>query len=321
MRALRALAAGLVLVALMACDDGVLELALVAGGALEVHEATPRDGVVVVLDGELLVARAASLRGTVVVLGGQAQLDGVIEGDVIALAGSVRLGADAHVGGDLAVASAFERHPRARVDGTTTLGPAVPETLSSALRDGPSSWGNVLLRAFWLALIGLLAARFAPRAVDRLGEAVRRHALTAGALGTLAFVVGAVLLVVMAFTVVLIPVSLLGLVVGVVALLVGWSAVGIALGTSLAQRWRHGGGGRSGWRERLAVALGVFGVVLALGALERVPWVGALLALGVTAVGLGAVLLTGFGTRRFVPDVAPDDQPGRPERSPAEPPR
>ena len=321
MRVLGGLVAALVLLALVACDDGVVQLAFVAGGTLEVQAAAPRDGLVVVLDGELLVTRGASLRGTVVVLGGQARLDGIIEGDVVALAGTVRLGSDAHVRGDLAVASAFERHPRARVDGTITLGPAVPETLSSALRDGPSSWGNVLLRAFWLALIGLLAARSAPRAVDRLGEAVRRHALTAGALGTLAFVVGMVLLVVMAFTVVLIPVSLVGLVAGVVALLVGWSAVGIALGTSLARRGRHVGGGRSGWRERLAVALGVFVVVLALGALERVPWVGALLALGVTAVGLGAVLLTGFGTRRFVPDVASGDQPGAPEEAPAEPPR
>lgn len=306
MRARRALAAGLALLALLVpvgCDDGVLELALVAGGALEVHDATTRDGLVVVLDGELLVARGASLRGTVVVLGGQARLEGGIEGDVIALAGSVRLGADAHVRGDVAVASVLERHPQARVDGTITLGPAVPETLSSALRDGPSSWGSVLMRASWLALLGLLAARFAPGAVDRLGEAVRRHALTAGAVGTLAFVVGLVLVVVMAFTVVLIPVSLIGLVAGMVALLVGWSSVGIALGTGLARRWRGAAAGQPGWRERLAVALGVFAVVLALGALERLPWVGALLALGVTAVGLGAVLLTGFGTRRFVPDA------------------
>lgn len=303
MRVLRVMAAGLALLVLVACDDGVLEFALVAGGALEVHEATPRDGLVVVLDGELLVARGASLRGTVVVLGGQARLEGGIEGDVIALAGSVRLGADAHVRGDLAVASTLERHPQARVDGTITEGAAVPEAFSSLLREGPSSWRSVLVRASWLALLGLLAARFAPRAVDRLAEAVRYHGLTAGALGTLAFVVGLVLVVVMAFTVVLIPVSLLGLVVGMVALLVGWSSVGIALGTSLARRWRRAAGSRGGWRDRLALALGVFTVVLALGALERVPWVGALLALGVTAVGLGAVLLTGFGTRRFVPDA------------------
>lgn len=303
MRALRAVAAGLALLALVACDDGVLELALVVGGALEVHEAAPRDGLLVVLDGELLVARGALLRGTVVVLGGQARIEGGIEGDVIGLAGSVRLGADAHVRGDLAVASALERHPQARVDGTIMEGAAVPETFSSLLREGPSSWRNVLVRASWLALLGLLAARFAPRAVDRLAEAVRYHGLTAGALGTLAFVVGLVLVVVMAFTVVLIPVSLVGLVAGMVALLVGWSAVGIALGTSLARRWRGAAGSRSGWRERLALALGVFVVVLVLGALERVPWVGGLLALGVTAVGLGAVLLTGFGTRRFVPDA------------------
>ena len=298
----------LVLPFLYACDDGLIELALVFGGSLEVSEGTTREGAVVVLDGSLLLHSGSSVRGPVVVLGGIATLEGTVEGDVIALAGALRLGPLAHVKGDLAAAGELERDPLARVDGVVTLGPAVPETLSGALRDGPSSWPNILVRAASLALLGTLASRFAARGVDRLSEAVRRHTLTAGALGVLAVVVGLALLVVMAFTVVLIPISLMGLVLGFVAVLVGWSAVGIALGTGLAQRWLSPRPGRR-WQRFLAVAAGVFAVVTVLGALERVPVAGALIALLVTAVGLGAGLLTGFGARRFVPDPWPSEDP------------
>jgi hypothetical protein len=293
----------LVVATLLGCDDGVVEVAVVMGGTLEVAPEVTRHGWLVVLDGDLVVARGALVRGSVVVLGGGVRLDGRIDGDVIALSGAVQLGAGAHVLGDLAAAGDLLRAPGARVDGRVSQGDAVPETFAGLVRAGPSSWPSVFGRAGLLALLGLLATRFAPAAVGRLREVVRRHALTAAALGALAFVVGSVLLVVMAFTVVLIPVSLAGLVVGLVTLMVGWSAVGIALGTGLANRWR-GSPSQGGASQRLAAALGVFAVVAALGALERSGWLGALVALGVTVVGLGAVLLTGFGTRRFVPDTS-----------------
>ncbi len=301
----RWLATVLALLALTACDDGVLELAVVFGGTLEVGAATPRDGVLLVLDGDLRLEPSALLRGTVVVLGGRAVLDGRVVGDVIALSGAVLLGEEAHLTGDLAVAGDLERHPLARVDGRVTLGSAVPETFAGLLRAGPSSWRSVLGRALWLALLGALATRFAGRAVRRLVEAVRRHTLTALALGTLALVVGLVLVVVMAFTVVLIPVSLLGLVLGLLAMLAGWSSVGIALGALVARRL--GARTAPGWSQAMAAALGVFAVATLLGAMERVPFVGGLVALGVSAVGLGAVLLTGFGSRRFVPEDAPGE--------------
>lgn len=299
---LRVAAALLALTALTACDGGVIELVLVTDGTFIVSEERSRDAVVALLGGELLVEPGALLRGTVVVLGGRARLGGQVDGDVIALGGAVSLGQDAQVTGDVMAAGELQRDPRARVGGALVLGPAVPATLSELVRSGPSTLRAVLTRALWLALLGALAARFAPRAVGRLAEAVRRHSLTAGALGALALLVGLVLLVVMAFTVVLIPVSLVGLVIGFVALMIGWSALGIALGTSLAERLQ---GARSGrWLRRFAVPLGIFVVVTALGLLERLPVAGALVAMTVTAVGFGAVLLTGFGTRRFVPDPA-----------------
>ena len=300
-RALRVMLAVLALFTVAGCDDGVLELGVVMGGVLEVPAGSERAGWLVLLDGEVHVAAGGRLTGTLLVLGGEARLDGRVDGNVVALSGSVALGADASVGGDLAVAGALDRDPGAAIAGSVTVGPAVPEAFAESVRSGPSGLGSVLARAATLAVLALLAGRFTPRAVDRVVEVVGRHALTALALGVLAFVVGLVLVVVMAFTVVLLPVSALALVVGVVAVMVGWSALGIALGTRVARSFAPPGGAGP-WALRFAPPAGVFVVVVVLGLLERVPVAGALLALAATAVGLGAVLLTGFGTRRFVPD-------------------
>ncbi len=307
-RALRVALACVVAFAAAGCDDGVLELGLVAGGVLEVPAGVERAGWLVLLDGEVHVAAGGRLGGTLLVLGGEARLDGRVDGDVVALSGAVALGADAAVGGDLAVAGALDRDPGAAIAGSVTVGPAVSGAIAESVRSGPSGLGSVLARAATLAVLALLAGRLAPRAVDRLVDAVGGHWITALALGVLAFVVGLVLVVVMAFTVVLLPVSALALVVGMVAVMVGWSALGIALGTRVARSFAPRGRARP-WALRLAPPVGVFVVVVVLGLLERLPVAGALLALVATAVGLGAVLLTGFGTRRFVPDPDPVADP------------
>ncbi|NJO81787.1 MAG: hypothetical protein HC828_02765 [Blastochloris sp.] len=81
---------------------------------------------------------------------------------------------------------------------------------------------------------------------------------------------------------------------GGVAVVVGWLALGVAVGNWLV-RWR-----------RMAPATATFvGTLLALAALEllgALPLIGDLLALAVATAGLGAVVLTRFGTQVFIPD-------------------
>ena len=303
----RLLALALLVGALGGCDDGVMETALLFGGDLEVATGVERAGSVVVLDGAFTLAAGASLAGPLVVLGGTARVDGRVVGDVVAISGTVALGPSATVGGDLAVAGALERDPGAVVAGAVTVGPAVAGDWASRLRSGPIGWRGLLGRAVGLALAVVLFARFAPRATARLEEAALRHPLPALALGSLAFVVGVVLVVVMAFTVVLIPVSLLALVAGVGSVALGWGVLAIAV-AALLRRWWRRGGGPGGAQEPRSVTAAVAAaggalVGVTLGMLEHVPFVGGVVALAATALGLGALLLTGFGARRFVPEV------------------
>ena len=298
----RLLVSGLLVATLSGCADGVLEVVVLFGGDADVPAGTVRSGSVVVLDGTFSLAPGGTLEGPLVVLGGEAQVDGLVNADVVAIGGSVVLGPTARITGDLAVAGGLERAPGAEVMGAVTVGPAVTRGWSERVRGGPVDGRGLLGRALGLALAVVVFTRFAPRATKRLEEAALLHPLPAAALGTLALIVGIVLVVVMAFTVVLIPVSLIGLVVGVVSVASGWGVLGLA-GAAVVRRWWRRGGARRGAAAWPFAAIGGAAVGIGLGALEHVPFVGGIVALLATALGIGALLLTGFGARRFVPDA------------------
>ncbi|MDF1523579.1 MAG: hypothetical protein P1P87_12300, partial [Trueperaceae bacterium] len=146
-----------------------------------------------------------------------------------------------------------------------------------------------------LVLFALGFARWAPRTLDRTAEALARHPVVAASMGALSALVGSVLLVAMVATVVLIPVALVGGVGFAVAIAFGWLAWGTLIGRALARR---------GWvpEGAVAVALGTTAYAAAQALVGAVPWLGGAVALLASVAALGAVVLTGFGVRRFVPD-------------------
>ena len=286
---------------LMGCEGDVLRFTVVTGGTLELTEGETQDGTLIVLDGLVSVPAGASVAGPVVVLGGALAVGGVIEGDLTALAGRVALSGGALVAGDLRIAGELDRHPEARVAGEVTLGAAVPADLADGIRGEPAGWLATLVRIVALGLGAGLLARFSPRAARNVAHAAGRHPLVAGSLGLLSMVVVIVLVVVMAFTVVLIPVSLLAFALAAVTVVLGWFGLGTALGQALARRW-----GRS-WTLARTATVGTLVFATLLAVIERIPFGWGLLPILVSAVGLGAVVLTGFGVRRFVPSVPDDD--------------
>lgn len=99
----------------------------------------------------------------------------------------------------------------------------------------------------------------------------------------------------MAFTLILLPVSLLGLVGGLLVVSYSNVAFGFAVGRRLG----------TDRLDRSPVA-GIVLFLVVLTALQRVPIVGATVALVVTAIEIGVVLLTCFGFRTFEPVELPD---------------
>lgn len=283
---------------LTACGtDGRYGVTLITENAHSVAAGETLHGDVLITGGQFVVQPGARVTGTLHILGGVADVNGTVDGDVTILSGALRLGPTARIGGDLSIGGgALERARAATVAGQVSRSMGLPSAPPRPSLGEQLGWW--LFRTIALAALAVLAVQFLPQPTARVAAALVQHPIVAGAMGVLAGVVGISLLVLMAFTIVLVPFALFGLVLGGVAVVFGWLALGVVVGNWLA-RWRR-------WRVAPATAAFV-GTLLALAALEllgALPLVGDLLALAVATAGLGAVVLTRFGTQVFVPDSA-----------------
>jgi hypothetical protein len=273
----------------------------------------------------------------VVAIGGSVTVLGRVDDDVVAVGGSVRLGPKAHVRGDVtAVGGSVDQEKGATIGGTVNevrIGPQFNFRPWHAfdgmwfdgwdvVSDGFRLLGTVM-RVSLVLLLALLVALIAARPVQRISDRVGRDPWLSGFTGLLAqllFIPVLVLtIVILAVSIIGIPLLLLvpfGIVGFLIAMLVGFAGVALRLG-----RWAVGD-------ERPAFVAMAVGVILVSAvalvtrtlALLPVPlwpisWILALTAFFLEylawTVGLGAALLTRFGTRGpAMPfDVAPPPLP------------
>lgn len=287
----------LVLVLLVGCgDQGIVRGALVLDGD---HDLGAGTGHVLILDGIARVPADAAVGGTVVLLGGELLVEGRIDGDLMLLDGTAELASTAFVEGAMVTAGAnlvLSAGSVVRGGVRTDL-----DLLGELARPAPTLGERLVtwaIQALVLGAFAWLAAMVMAGPLARIARAATRHAAVSGAMGALAGLVATVLLVVMAFTVVLIPVTLVLALALLLALALGWVAWAKALADAVAQALGAG----SARRWHVAVATPV--VAGALGGVAAIPLVGSIVALVVTLAGFGAVLVTGFGAREFVPDGA-----------------
>lgn len=261
------------------------------------HRLGPTEGHVLVVGGTGVADADARIDGVVVMLEGALTLDGTVAGDVFLMGGTLALGDEARVGGRIVVAGGeLSASEAATVAGGVTRD---LQLAAEAVRPTPTPAqraARFLVQTLLLVLAAFVAVLLVPRATERTAEAIARHPVVTVAMGALAGLIGLVLLVAMAFTVVLIPAALIGFVLFGVATVFGWLAFGRLVGRALHRR----GVGPHGVRAQAVVGAVVF--VVALHAVAAVPWIGAPLSLLASVMALGAVVLTGFGSRRFVPD-------------------
>lgn len=256
------------------------------------------NGALVVVNGEAVLEAGARVSGPAYVLSGALAVDGEIAGDLSVIGGELRLGPEAVIDGDLRVGGGtLRRSPQATVRGQVLVGTASgvsPAQLSPA-RSSTAQLIWLVPQALILAGIAYWLVLGRPAPVGRVGQAAVGHPVIAGAMGLLAGIVGPALLVVMAFTLILIPVTVIGLIAAALAIGYGWIGMGSALGAWLAVR--------RGWRlsQAQAAALGTFTLLLLMNTLSLLPLIGDWIALAAAIVALGAVLLTRFGLREFVP--------------------
>lgn len=284
---------------------------IVTGGNFTLASDQVLTGSLLVFGGSALLEAGSVVEGDVVMFGGSLSSAGVVEGSLALIGGSAQLQASTVIEGDaISLGGSLARQPGAQVQGqlvtASELPLRLPEISLPALRgELPRLEVGLqpLLDAFWflfrtflLAALGVLVVIFFPNATKRTANAALAQPLVSGGLGVLTLIVMPVLLVVLAVTIILIPVSLAGFLALGVALFFGWIAIGYELGERLAHNTHQT------WAPAVSAGVGVFLVsLLAWGAAEFVACIGWIVPWVVFSAGLGAVILSRFGTAEYAP--------------------
>jgi hypothetical protein len=287
----------------------------------DTHEWRRKSSAKVHIGSSILVAEDELVTEPVVAVGGSVTVLGRVDDSVVAVGGSVHLGPKAHVRGDVtAVGGRIEQEKGASIDGSVNevrfFGPQFhlqPWHMFAPFGGELfGSWFRLLgtvLRISIVMLLTLLVMLIAARPVERIGDRAGREPWLSGFTGLLAQLLFVPVLVI---TVVVLAISIIGIpllllvpfaVIGfLIAILVGFTGVAHRVG-----RWAVGPH-RPGL---VALAVGVVlvsGIALISRGVSLLPvplwpltWVvgglGFLAEYVVWTVGLGAALLTRFGTR------------------------
>lgn len=282
---------------LSACgSDGLYRVSLVTNGEHFFDQNLSGD--LIIIGGSATLPDGVVLNGSAHIFSGSLNLDGEISGDISFLNGDLTLGPTARIGGDLNLGGgSYHPSPAAVIQGrvNTGTGISLPDLPEQSTLNVWDLLLRTLINGTLLGLLAVVLVRYVPMAVDRVGEAATRHSLVSGAVGLLVGVVGISLLVTMAYTILLIPVTLLGLFVLGVSMLFGWVGLGISAGRFAVRFLKRP------VKSSIAAFLGMLIFMFGLELLSLIPSIGSLLGIAIAVIGLGAVSLTRFGLKRFIP--------------------
>ena len=284
---------------------GTLDDEVVFGGTFRLESGETLDGSLIVVGGIATLEDGSIVTGDVILFGGTIQAAGLVEGNVIGLGGLITLDDTAVVEGDLTTIGAHvEQAAGAQVKGEitdTSRGPFVFR-FPGGVRFPRIDFGTSPLLSFiwftfkiflWAAL-AVLTVLFLPAHTERVSAAAVEQPLVAGGLGLLSLAVLPLVTLIFLVTIVLIPAVPVLAVVVALAWMLGLVSLGMEVGKRLAKL------ANQEWVSAVYSGVGTFTLILVLNSLDAfIPCVGWVISALVGLVGLGAVLLTRFGTQSY----------------------
>jgi hypothetical protein len=313
------------------------EAETVFGGDYTVKEGDHLASNLVVMGGNVTIEEAATVECSVVVMGGSVEIAGHVGEDVAIIGGNVDLRSTAVVDGELTIVGGSQSQEEgAEVRGGTSrgLGPIVVRPRIDlpgrfGVFDPAIQFATSIIGAFIgstiVAMLALLVVLFWPTQTARVSAAITSAPAASGALGFLTLIAVPVLIVLTAITICLIPVSLVGMLIFAAAVLLGWLAMGMLVGARLtaALNLRN-------LSPAVSAAMGTFLITLVVSLLDAtgdllwsVGWMAAcittIVPLLLVCIGLGAVMLTRFGTQPYLANL-PAQPPTAPPAESTPPP-
>ncbi len=290
---------------------------VVFGGTFTLESGDVLNGDLVIFGGSAELEQGSIVDGDVLLFGGNAEINGEIDGDLALLGGNADLGPSAVINGDVVTLGGnVDRAEGAIVEGEFRSAEGFNRTFSfdfpnlSDFGDTfrirpfePSSFGPFfspvtsilwfVLRTLLVAALAVLVVLFWPEPAERAGRAAVSQPVVAGGLGCLTFMVVPILILLMAITIIGLPLSFLTVVALVVAVVFGWIAIGVEVSRRMVEAFE--------WEIHPAAAAGIGTLIVGfvVGGIGLIPCIGWLAPLLVGSAGLGAVILTRFGSREY----------------------
>jgi hypothetical protein len=287
-----------------------------------------RDGEMVRVFSSITIPRNERVNGDLVVVFGNAYIDGEVDGEVTVVMGNVYLREDSVIREDLTVVGGrLNRAPGARVEGrvdSVTIGDerwrggwSIPAMLRDTIVGRVGSLVGTLVRVTLLALLSLIAVAFGHNTIVRIADRTAADPLRAGLVGFFAqllfFPVLIIAILVLAISIIGIPLLLLlpfVFLLALITLVVGFTGVAYQVGRMLNDRF--------GWSGRGTYATVLVGVVMIAavtlvarsaaivgGGLFSFPLsaVGYLVEYAAWTLGLGAAILAWMRSRDTPPPL------------------
>ena len=257
--------------------------ARLAGGSIELGPSAAISENASLAGGKVVVS--GSVKGNLHAAGGDITIDGPVGGDASVAAGTLHLGPNARIAGNLRFRGGrLERDPGAQVAGT--IEQTSRHTHDHRFTPFPHGGG----RWVWTAGLMLLAALIAgalPGPSARMAQELRARPWMAPLLGFIALTCIPVAAVLVMITIIGIPLGLLALLGYAALLLVGYVCVSVVVGGLLLDRFKAEVAGIAAWRAGAAML-----AMLALALLARVPIVGGFVVFAALIVGVGLIVAT-----------------------------
>ncbi len=283
---------------------------VIFGGTFTLESGETLDGNLVVLGGAVTLEPDSVSNGDVVLIGGTVEIGGIVNGNFVGIGGAVRLGERALVNGDLVtIGATLRRADGSRVNGQVVNGLDIPSTFTAPNDVEIHSdhvpaidvYVNPMFEVMWFffrlciwAALAVLVLMFFTTQTERVANAALSQPLVTGAAGLISAILAPLALITLTITIIMIPVTFVAVLVLVVAWLMGWIALGLEVGGRIAKTLDQE------WAPAVSAGIGTFILLFVLSGFNHlVPCVGWLPQTLVGMWGLGAVLLTRFGTQDY----------------------
>ena len=248
----------------------------------------------------LVIEEGASVEGDISLLASNLEVNGYVDGDINLFAGTSIFNDSAVVTGSVnQIFNQLDTNPQASIGGevNTYVFPSSGESnLGKGLENimewfKPKFWfGLQVGRVMILMLLSVLAIFLFKKPTLRVEQAIRKNRAISWGAGIITIFFVPLISLVLIVTICLSPIGIIFALALMIGSLWGWTALSNIMGERLCH-WL-----KFDCRDEASSALGALSIGILISLISLIPCIGLVINLNISAIGLGGVLISRFGT-------------------------